>query len=81
VMMIILSYAVNIIIGYHAVEDQTFLHGGLHGVLAAGFYCVPIIAINYLYQRKSLKLFLIDAAYVVLFMGLSGGVMAALKLG
>ncbi len=79
-MMVVLSYAVNIIIGYHEPADQTFMHGGLHGILAAVFYCVPAIAINYLYQRKSLKLFLIDAVYVVLFLGLSGGVMAALKL-
>ncbi len=79
-MMIVLSYAVNMIIGYHEPADQTFMHGGLHGIMAAAFYCVPAIAINYLYQRKSLKLFLIDAAYVVLFLGLSGGVMAALKL-
>ncbi len=81
VMMIILSYAVNMIINYHEPADQTFVHGGFHGIMAGLFYCAPAMAINYLYQRKSLKLYLIDAAYVVLFLGLSGGVMAALKLG
>lgn len=79
-MMIIMSYAVNIIIGFHAVEEQTFLHGAFHGALAGLFYAVTSTAINYLYQRKSLKLFLIDASYQVLFLALSGGVMAALKL-
>lgn len=81
VMMVILSYAVNIIINYHDPADQTFMHGGFHGIMAGLFYGAPVIAINYLYQKKSLKLFLIDAVYVVLFLGLSGGVMAALKLG
>lgn len=80
-MMIILSYAVNIIINYHDLAEQTFVHGGFHGMQAGLFYAAPAIAINYLYQKKSLKLYLIDAAYVVLFMALSGGVMAALKLG
>ncbi|MBT8189124.1 MAG: DUF1761 domain-containing protein [Bacteroidia bacterium] len=80
-MMVIMSYAVNIIINYHDPEDQTFLHGGFHGLMAGLFYAAPAIAINYLYQRKSLKLYLIDAAYMVLLLGLSGGVMALLKLG
>ena len=79
-MMIILSYSVNMIIGYHDVKEQTFTHGAFHGAMAGLFYGAPVIAINYLYQRKSLKLFLIDASYIVLLLALSGGVMAALKL-
>ena len=80
-MMIILCYAVNMIIGYHAPEEQTFTHGAFHGALAALFYAVPAMAINYLYQRRSLKLFLIDASYVTAFLALAGGIMAALTLG
>jgi hypothetical protein len=79
-MMVVMSYAVNIIIGFHKPEEQTFLHGGFHGIIAGLFYALPATAINYLYQRKSMKLFLIDASYLVLLLGLSGGVMAALKL-
>ena len=81
IMMIVMSYAVNIIINYHEPADQTFVHGGFHGILAGLFYAAPAIAIQYNYQRKSLKLYLIDAVYTVLMLGLSGGVMAALKLG
>lgn len=80
VMMVIMSFAVNMIINYHEPADQTFLHGGFHGIMAGLFYAAPVLAINYLYQKKSLKLYLIDALYVVFFLGLSGGVMAALKL-
>ena len=79
-MMVIMSFSVNIIIGFHEPAEQTFTHGGLHGILAGLFYAVPATAINYLYQKKSLKLFLIDASYLVLLLGLSGGIMAALKL-
>ena len=79
-MMVVISYAINMIIGYHEPADQTFVHGGFHGAQAALFYAVPATAINYLYQRKSLKLFLIDAGYLLAFMALSGAVMAALKL-
>ncbi|MEZ4888813.1 MAG: DUF1761 domain-containing protein [Chitinophagales bacterium] len=79
-MMIIMSYAVNFIINMHPLADQTFIHGAFHGALAGLLYAAPSTAINYLYQRKSLKLYLIDASYQVLFLALSGGVMAALKL-
>ena len=80
-MMCIISFNINYIINFHEVAEQTFAHGALHGVMVAGFVAVPAVAINYLYQKKSLKLFLIDAGYVLAFCALSGGVMAALKLG
>lgn len=79
-MMVIMSFAVNMIIGYHDPAEQTFLHGGFHGMQAGLFYAAPAIAINYLYQRKSLKLYLIDASYLILLLGLSGGIMGFLKL-
>ena len=81
VMMAILAYGINYIVNMHEVAEQTFVHGGFHGGLIALMYCAPAVAINYLYQKKSLKLFLIDAGYVVLFCVLMGGVLAALKLG
>ena len=80
-MMIIMCFAVNMIIGFHAVEDQTFAHGAFHGAMAGLFYVATSIGINYLYQKKPLKLFLIDAGYQVLMLALAGGIMAALKLG
>ena len=80
VMMVIMSYSVNIIIGFHDLAEQTFVHGAFHGMLAGLFYAAPAVAINYLYQKKSLKLYFIDATYLVLLLAVSGGVMALLKL-
>lgn len=42
------------------------------------FLMAPAIGINYLYQRKSLKLFLIDAGHFVVGMAAMGGVFVAL---
>jgi hypothetical protein len=39
----------------------------------------PAVGINYLYQRKSLKLFLIDAGHFVVGMAAMGGVFVALS--
>lgn len=80
-MIAILCYGVNTYINYHEVAEQTFTHGGFHGGMLALIYALPAVAINYLYQKKSLKLFLIDGAYILAFMALAGAVMAALKLG
>ncbi|MBK8567280.1 MAG: DUF1761 domain-containing protein [Saprospiraceae bacterium] len=79
VMMAVLAYSVNMMIGYHDLAEQTFTHGAFHGMLMALTVGLPAVAINYLYQKKSLKLFLIDGGYLVAFMVLMGGVMAALK--
>ncbi len=80
-MMCVISYGINFIVNMHELADQTFVHGAFHGAMSALIYAVPVVAIHYAYQRKSLKLFLIDGSYCVAFMALSGGVMAALKLG
>lgn len=80
VMMIIMCFVLNFIINEHKIEDQTLVHGGFHGIMLGLVMCVPTTAINYLYQRKSMKLFLIDASYLVLLLGLAGSVMAVLKL-
>ena len=80
-MMCVLAYAINYVIGFHDIAEQTFFHGAFHGGMSALLYGLPIIAIHYLYQRKSIKLYLIDAGYVLAFMALEGGVLAALKLG
>jgi len=60
-----------------------FLHPSNHAkmMMATGFglaIMAPAIGINYLYQRKSLKLFLIDAGHFVVGMAAVGGVFVAL---
>lgn len=80
-MMCVMAFGISYIVHLHDVAEQTFVHGGFHGVLAAALYAVPAVAIHYSYQKKSLKLFLIDASYILIFSGLMGGILAALKLG
>jgi len=80
-MMIIISFMINYVINLHTPEEQTFVHGAFHGLLLMGQMGVPLMVINYLYQKKSFKLMLIDGCFALAFAALSGGVMAALKLG
>jgi len=80
VMMIIISYGINMFFNYHPIEDHTFVHGAFHGAMNAVLFALPLMVINYLYQKKSVKLMLIDGLYALAFFALSGGVMAALKM-
>ena len=80
-MMIITAYAINYVVSLHEVAEQTFTHGAFHGVLACALYALPLMIIHYLYQRKSLKLILIDGGYALAFFALQGGVLGALHLG
>ena len=80
-MMIIISFGLNFIVNMHPPEEQTFVHGAFHGALACAMYALPLMVINYLYQKKSFKLMCVDGLYAICFFALSSGVMAALKLG
>lgn len=79
-MMCTIACGVNIIINLHAPEEQTFMHGAFHGLMSAVFYAVPAMVIHYLYQKKSIKLMMIDGGYLLLFIALIGGVLGALSL-
>lgn len=81
IMMCTIACGINIIVGYHAPEEQTFAHGAFHGLMSAVFYAVPAMVIHYGYQRKSFKLMLIDGGYLLSFFALIGGVLGALHLG
>ena len=53
-------------------------HTGLHiGALVGAFFVVTSMGINYLYQRKSFKLWAIDAGYQFLFLCMMGAILGA----
>lgn len=56
----------------HAAHEWNKLHGLLHGIILGLIFIAPSMGINYLYQQKSLKLWLIDAGYQVLGLGIIG---------
>lgn len=47
-----------------------------HGAATGLFFGATAVGINYLYQRRSVSLWLIDAGYFVLFMSISGAILA-----
>lgn len=79
-MMVVISFGLNFFFNFHPdASDHNFLHGAFHALMNCSFFCLPAIAINYLYQKKSLKLYAIDAGFTLAWCALSGGIMAWLS--
>ncbi|MEE9438317.1 MAG: DUF1761 domain-containing protein [Saprospiraceae bacterium] len=78
-MMLILAYGIKFIVDMHKPEEQTLTHGAFHGLMIAGMFCLPAVTINYLYQKRSLKMYLIDAGYLLSFCAVMGGVLGLLN--
>lgn len=79
VMFLIISFLMDYFWGSH-IHDGTIGHGAFHGMQGALFSAVPLMIINYLYQRRSFKLMAIDSLYAIAFFAVMGAMLAALPL-
>ena len=76
---LLLEFVVVLMLGHLFARIQPGDHAKM--MMATGFglaIMAPAIGINYLYQRRSLKLFLIDAGHFVVGMAAVGGVFVLL---
>ena len=76
---LLLEFVVVLMLGHLFARIQPGDHAKM--MMAVGFglaIMAPAVGINYLYQRKSLKLFLIDAGHFVVGMAAVGAVFVAL---
>ncbi len=53
---------------------RTFRHGALHGALGGVFLILPVLAIQAMFERKSLQYVLINVGYWVVTLALMGGI-------
>lgn len=73
----IMSTGVAVLVSIDFFNTITWRHGLGMGLLAGLVFVATSTGINYLYQRKSFRLWLIDAGYQVCFMGLVGAIIGA----
>ena len=74
ILMIMMMYGMSFLIAAH--EDISWTHGFFHGCMTGIFFAATSMGINYLYQRRSITLYAIDAIYQILFLGVGGAIMA-----
>lgn len=78
--MLAYGYFVQSFWGGHYNDDPRFMHGFAHAAMFGSVFAFPPMIINYAYQRRSIGLFLIDAAYIFLVLVIISGVIAMLTL-
>jgi hypothetical protein len=76
-LIFLMDFGLAVILQGHATRDITWRSGFLYGLLLGLFFVATSIGINLLYQRKSFKLWAIDAGYQVLYLGISGAILGA----
>jgi hypothetical protein len=76
-LMLLMVWALNFVINAHKAEEVSLMTGLTFGVFTGFFFAMLTMGINYLYQRRSLVLWLIDGFYVVIGLGIAGMILGA----
>jgi len=79
VLMTVMSFGLAILIQGHASPNSEVdaVSGLYHGLVVGVLFVGMSVGINYLYQRRSFRLWLIDAGYQILFLGIQGLILGA----
>jgi hypothetical protein len=77
VLMLLMVWALNFVINSHKPENVNLGMGLHYGVFTGFFFGMFTMGINYLYQRRSLVLWLIDGIYITLGLGIAGMILGA----
>ena len=62
------------------INDGNAGHGAFHAMMSCLKFAIPLLVINYMYQKKSFVLILIDAGYAVVFFCVIGAMIALLPI-
>ena len=77
VLMLIMGLGMAMLIQGHFDQEITWLSGLKHGIYIGLVFVGTSMGINMLYQRKSLKLWFVDAGYQIVFLGIMGAILGA----
>ncbi|MGR3812186.1 DUF1761 domain-containing protein [Jiulongibacter sp. NS-SX5] len=77
VLMLVMSLGMAIMLKGHDDGEINLMTGLMHGLYTGIMFVATSIGINILYQRRSIKLFLIDAGYQVIMLVIMGAVIGA----
>lgn len=79
VLMLIMSLGMAMLLPKIAGDTLNLRSGLSNGILIGLLFVGTSMGVNYLYQRKSFKLWAIDAIYQILFLGIMGMILGAWK--
>ena len=70
--MLFMVWALNFVVNSHKPENVSMLIGLYYGAFTGFFFSMMTMGVNYLYQRRSVTLWLIDGSYMVIGLGIAG---------
>jgi len=79
VLIVVMAFGMAILVQGHGENDIGWAQGLHHGLYVGLGFIGTSMGINYLYQRRSLKLWAIDAGYQILFLCIMGIILGAWK--
>ncbi len=74
----VISFGLSRYAGHTEEGMSQFVHGMYHGLMPALFIAVPVLISNSLFEKRSTKHILINAAYWIVALALMGGTVYAL---
>ncbi|MCR9063853.1 MAG: DUF1761 domain-containing protein [Cytophagales bacterium] len=77
VLMLVMSFGMAIMLRGHDDGEITWQTGLMHGLYVGLMFIATSIGINILYQRRSFKLFFIDAGYQIIMVMIMGAIIGA----
>jgi hypothetical protein len=75
--MLFMVWALNFVINSHKAENVSLAMGLFYGTFIGLFFSMLTMGINYLYQRRSFVLWLIDGFYIIIGLGIAGMILGA----
>lgn len=79
VLMFLMNFALAFIFSFVDRQDFDFAQGAMYGAFIGLFFNGLSYGINMLYQKKSFSLWLIDSSYQILYLAVSGAILAVWK--
>ncbi|WP_020531514.1 DUF1761 domain-containing protein [Flexithrix dorotheae] len=76
-LMILMAFGMGMLLQGHGEPVIGWQGGLIHGLVVGFFFVGTSMGINLLYQRKSFILWLIDAGYQIIFLGIMGIIIGA----
>lgn len=77
ILTLVMAIAMAMVVQGHADANIDWQQGMIHGLYAGVGFIATALGLAYVYMRKSLTVYLIDAGYQVIMLGVMGAILGA----
>lgn len=77
VLILVMALGMGILLHGHGPNDIDLQSGIIHGLFVGLLFVGTSMGINYVYEKKSIKLWLINAGYQIIYLSMMGAILGA----